>query len=339
MAKKSSTNAVKKIDKQIEKLKENVSDIDDKTPVITKKELKKEIEKKIGKSTTKKATTKKKTTTKKDSTKSTTKKTTTKKTTTKKGTTKKSTTKVKKDDIIVAPAKKIKAERPKKKEDKAVRDKVVVTPTKAKKKTTTNKKTNTKKDDIIVVPKKDEIVNDEKEDIKEDVSESTKVKRILNKEKKFEFVEEDNNNEEIDDYKFVEEIEDDITNGKYINKAKILIDKSEKDNKVKRKRKGKNKYVIDLESTREYKDLERDLRSLYDKTNDIIEDIDKPQDLSKTVKNINDLVITDVESTEKSGVLDRISQKALNLFVTVLSIVFIILLIVVIAFVIYISTV
>ena len=67
MAKKSSTNAVKKIDKQIEKLKENVSDIDDKTPVITKKELKKEIEKKSGKSTTKKSTTKKKTSTKKDS--------------------------------------------------------------------------------------------------------------------------------------------------------------------------------------------------------------------------------------------------------------------------------
>lgn len=339
MAKKSSTNAVKKIDKQIEKLKENVSDIDDKTPVITKKELKKEIEKKSGKSTTKKATTKKKITTKKDSTKSTTKKTTTKKTTTKKGTTKKSTTKVKKDDIIVAPAKKIKAEKLKKTDDKAVRDKVVVTPTKAKKKTTTNKKTTTKKEDIIVVPKKDEIVNDKKEDIKEELSDSTKVKRILNKEKKFELVEEDNNNEEIDDYKFVEEIEDDITNGKYISKAKILIDKSEKDNKVKRKRKGKNKYVIDLESTREYKDLERDLRSLYDKTNDIIEDIDKPQDLEKTVKSINGLVITDVEAPEKRSALDRISQKVLNKFVVVLSIVFIILLIVVIAFVIYISTV
>lgn len=339
MAKKSSTNAVKKIDKQIEKLKENVSDIDDKTPVITKKELKKEIEKKSGKSTTKKATTKKKTTTKKDSTKSTTKKTTTKKTTTKKGTTKKTNTKVKKDDIIVAPAKKIKAEKPKKTDDKAVRDKVVVTPTKAKKKTTTNKKTTTKKEDIIVVPKKDEIVNDKKEDIKEELSDSTKVKRILNKEKKFELVEDDNNNEEIDDYKFVEEIEDDITNGKYINKAKILIDKSEKDNKVKRKRKGKNKYVIDLESTREYKDLERDLRSLYDKTNDIIEDIDKPQDLEKTVKSINGLVITDVEAPEKRSALDRVSQKVLNTFVAVLSIVFIILLIVVIAFVIYISTV
>lgn len=330
MAKKSSTNAVKKIDKQIEKLRENVSDVDDKTPVITKKELKKEIEKKSSKSTTKKSATKKK---------ATTKKTTTKKTTTKKGTTKKATTKVKKDDIIVAPAKKIKAEKPKKTDDKAVRDKVVVTPTKAKKKTTTNKKTTTKKDDIIVVPKKDEIVNDGKEDIKEDISEATKVKRILNKEKKFELVEDDNNNEEIDDYKFVEEIEDDITNGKYINKAKILIDKSEKDNKVKRKRKGKNKYVIDLESTREYKDLERDLRSLYDKTNDIIEDIDKPQDLEKTVKSINGLVITDVEVPEKRSALDRISQKVLNTFVAVLSIVFIILLIVVIAFVIYISTV
>ena len=108
-------------------------------------------------------------------------------------------------------------------------------------------------------------------------------------------------------------------------------------NKVKRKRKGKNKYIIDLESTREYKDLERDLRSLYDKTNDIIDDIDKTS--KDEVVDIDKLDIHDKEIEEKKGILDHISQKVLNVFIAVLSVIFIILLIIVIGFIIYVSTV
>lgn len=330
MAKKSSTNAVKKIEKQINEIKKNSDSKDEKTPVATKKELKEGIEKAKKTSSTKKSTSKKSSTKKTASSKTTKSKTTTKKkSTTKKAGVKKTTAKSKKEDIIVVPNKPVKIKEKSKKEDKPVRDEVVVTPSK-KKKTIPKKKIDPVKDEVIVAPEKNNL------DEKKEISEVEKTKRILSKEKKFDFTQ--NLDNDIEDYKFADDIENDINNGKYIDKAKILIDKSNKDNsKVKRKRKGKNKYIIDIESTREYKDLERDLRSLYDKTNDIIDDIDKP--VRDEVIDIDKLNIHEKDNEENNGFLDRLSQKVLNTFVIILSIIFIILLIVVIGFVIYVSTV
>ena len=343
MAKKSSTNAVKKIDKQIDELKKNSNSKDDKTPVVSKKELKEGIEKAKKIVSSKKTTNSKKGSTKKASTtkKTTAKKTTGSKTTKKrKTTTKKTTTKAKKEAVIVVPTKDVKPEKPVKKVDKPVRDDVVVTPSKNKKKKTPEKKNDSVKDDVLVTPDKSEKKEAAKTEVesKKEISESEKTKRIFSKEKKFQFVQ-DTKEEDIEEYKFAEDIENDINNGKYIDKAKILIDKSNegKANKVKRKRKGKNKYIIDLESTREYKDLERDLRSLYDKTNDIIDDIDKTS--KDEVVDIDKLDIHDKEIEEKKGILDHISQKVLNVFIAVLSVIFIILLIIVIGFIIYVSTV
>lgn len=343
MAKKSSTNAVKKIDKQIDELKKNSNSKDDKTPVVSKKELKEGIEKAKKIVSSKKTTNSKKGSTKKASTtkKTTAKKTTGSKTTKKRKTTsKKTTTKAKKEAVIVVPTKDVKPEKPVKKVDKPVRDDVVVTPSKNKKKKTPEKKNDSVKDDVLVTPDKSEKKEAAKTEVesKKEISESEKTKRIFSKEKKFQFVQ-DTKEEDIEEYKFAEDIENDINNGKYIDKAKILIDKSNegKTNKVKRKRKGKNKYIIDLESTREYKDLERDLRSLYDKTNDIIDDIDKTS--KDEVVDIDKLDIHDKEIEEKKGILDHISQKVLNVFIAVLSVIFIILLIIVIGFIIYVSTV
>ena len=338
MAKKSSTNAVKKIDKQIDELKKNSNSKDDKTPVVSKKELKEGIEKAKKIVSSKKTTNSKKGSTKKASTtkKTTAKKTTGSKTTKKRKTTsKKTTTKAKKEAVIVVPTKDVKPEKPVKKVDKPVRDDVVVTPSKNKKKKTPEKKNDSVKDDVLVTPDKSEKKEAAKTEVesKKEISESEKTKRIFSKEKKFQFVQ-DTKEEDIEEYKFAEDIENDINNGKYIDKAKILIGKT---NKVKRKRKGKNKYIIDLESTREYKDLERDLRSLYDKTNDIIDDIDKTS--KDEVVDIDKLDIHDKDIEEKKGILDHISQKVLNVFIAVLSVIFIILLIIVIGFIIYVSTV
>ena len=242
MAKKSSTNAVKKIDKQIDELKKNSNSKDDKTPVVSKKELKEGIEKAKKIVSSKKTTNSKKGSTKKASTtkKTTAKKTTGSKTTKKRKTTsKKTTTKAKKEAVIVVPTKDVKPEEPVKKVDKPVRDDVVVTPSKKKKKKTPEKKNDSVKDDVLVTPDKSEKKEAAKTEVesKKEISESEKTKRIFSKEKKFQFVQ-DTKEEDIEEYKFAEDIENDINNGKYIDKAKILIDKSNegKTNKVKRKR-------------------------------------------------------------------------------------------------------
>ena len=140
------------------------------------------------------------------------------------------------------------------------------------------------------------------------------------------------------------EIEEDITNGKYIDAAKALINKNDTPSKkVKRKRKGKNKYVIDIKSSKEYDSLEKDLRSLYEKTNDIIDDIDnkKVEDKlpEKSIKLIDEVVVADSSiNKEKKSLLDLISQKFLNITILVLLIIFTIMLIGVIAFIIFVST-
>lgn len=346
MAKKSSTNAVKKLDKQISELKKKSTKKDDeKTPIISKTELKEGIAKAQKSSTSKgkKTSTKKKSTAKKtNNTKRTTstnktstrknsskKKTNTKTSNNRKKTTpKKSTTPKKKikDDIVVTPVKKdIKVD-----DDTSVRDDIVVSPVKS-----SDKKKEKKKEDKPL--KEDVIVTPDSKRVKE--SKSRKIKDILTKKKESDDKESVEEKEVIGREELANEIEEDISNGKYIDKAKILLSKAfSKKKGIKRKKKGKNKYVIDLDATREYKNLERDLRSLYDKTNDIVDDIEKTQDLEKTVKTIEGLSVYDNNKTEKKYFLDYLNQRILNVFIVVLLGVFIIMTIVVIGFIIYVST-
>lgn len=291
MAKKSSSNAVKKIDEQIDKIKKSSKkhSKDDKTIVVSKSELKKEIEK-VTKQNSKAVET-----TSKSSKSSTSK------------------SRNVRDKVIVAPKKKTTTA---KKSTKNVRSKVVVVPKK-----NTNNKTRSKKgsnkqvrDKVVVTPLKK---SDDKL-LEEELVVDSKVKAL--------------------------EIEEDITNGKYIDAAKALINKNDTPSKkVKRKRKGKNKYVIDIKSSNEYDSLEKDLRSLYEKTNDIIDDIDnkKVEDKlpEKSIKLIDEVVVADSSiNKEKKSLLDLISQKFLNITILVLLIIFTIMLIGVIAFIIFVST-
>ena len=291
MAKKSSSNAVKKIDEQIDKIKKSSKkhSKDDKTIVVSKSELKKGIEK-VTKQNSKAVET-----TSKSSKSSTSK------------------SRNVRDKVIVAPKKKTTTA---KKITKNVRSKVVVVPKK-----NTNNKTRSKKDSnkqvrdkVVVTPLKK---SDDKL-LEEELVVDSKVKAL--------------------------EIEEDITNGKYIDAAKALINKNDTPSKkVKRKRKGKNKYVIDIKSSNEYDSLEKDLRSLYEKTNDIIDDIDnkKVEDKlpEKSIKLIDEVVVADSSiNKEKKSLLDLISQKFLNITILVLLIIFTIMLIGVIAFIIFVST-
>lgn len=291
MAKKSSSNAVKKIDEQIDKIKKSSKkhSKDDKTIVVSKSELKKGIEK-VTKQNSKAVET-----TSKSSKSSTSK------------------SRNVRDKVIVAPKKKTTTA---KKSTKNVRSKVVVVPKK-----NTNNKIRSKKgsnkqvrDKVVVTPLKK---SDDKL-LEEELVVDSKVKAL--------------------------EIEEDITNGKYIDAAKALINKNDTPSKkVKRKRKGKNKYVIDIKSSNEYDSLEKDLRSLYEKTNDIIDDIDnkKVEDKlpEKSIKLIDEVVVADsIINKEKKSLLDLISQKFLNITILVLLIIFTIMLIGVIAFIIFVST-
>ena len=291
MAKKSSSNAVKKIDEQIDKIKKSSKkhSKDDKTIVVSKSELKKGIEK-VTKQNSKAVET-----TSKSSKSSTSK------------------SRNVRDKVIVAPKKKTTTA---KKSTKNVRSKVVVVPKK-----NTNNKIRSKKgsnkqvrDKVVVTPLKK---SDDKL-LEEELVVDSKVKAL--------------------------EIEEDITNGKYIDAAKALINKNDTPSKkVKRKRKGKNKYVIDIKSSNEYDFLEKDLRSLYEKTNDIIDDIDnkKVEDKlpEKSIKLIDEVVVADSSiNKEKKSLLDLISQKFLNITILVLLIIFTIMLIGVIAFIIFVST-
>ena len=291
MAKKSSSNAVKKIDEQIDKIKKSSKkhSKDDKTIVVSKSELKKGIEKATKQNSKAVETTSK-------SSKSFTSK-----------------SRNVRDKVIVAPKKKTTTA---KKSTKNVRSKVVVVPKK-----NTNNKIRSKKgsnkqvrDKVVVTPLKK---SDDKL-LEEELVVDSKVKAL--------------------------EIEEDITNGKYIDAAKALINKNDTPSKkVKRKRKGKNKYVIDIKSSKEYDSLEKDLRSLYEKTNDIIDDIDnkKVEDKlpEKSIKLIDEVVVADSSiNKEKKSLLDLISQKFLNITILVLLIIFTIMLIGVIAFIIFVST-
>ena len=364
MARKSSTNAVKQLNKQMDKVKS--------TPRTKNKSSVGKVKENNSKSTLKKSTA----STKKTDIRS--KKNTREKivvvndSETVKNT--KSVNKTKSDNVVREKIVVAKTNDKKIDDMNLVKDKVVVvsdTRKPKKTKTTTLEKTKDNVKDKIVIVEETPRVN-----IKKELTEGEKAKKLLNRKKKFEFLDV-NNDDEKDKEVIASEIENDIINGKYIDKAKALINKSNND-KIKKIRKRKGKYVIDISSSKEYNELERDLRSLYDKTNDIVDEISssnynnkndikidkKEQKLKdkllrkeekykkrkekkiikkeklneerkKNYKNVDD----SEQIKEKKTLLDYISQKVLNVFIAILSVIFSILLIGVIAFIIYVSTV
>lgn len=170
--------------------------------------------------------------------------------------------------------------------------------------------------------------------------------------------------DKIEEFKIVEDFEKDIP-------VKKKVEKGFKQQDFTRKRKGKG-YVVNIKKKPTYQELEHDLRGLYDKVNDVVEDFDgtssgedyvpvpkkvakkkfqlpvlfkkknKPvKEESKVVKKtrvVKETVIADNEPKERPSILDRISQKVLNFFLIVLFIIFFLMVIAFIAFVIYVST-
>lgn len=166
--------------------------------------------------------------------------------------------------------------------------------------------------------------------------------------------------DKVEEYKIVEDISKDV---------------SKKKQEFTRKRKGKG-YVVEIKKKPTYTELESDLRSLYDEVEDVVDDFDKTASIpvqpvpkkkkfslfgpkkekkkvvKPTIKPIpkavepvkktrvvkDTVVIADTVPGEKPSILDRISQKVLNFFLTVLFIIFFIMVIAFIGFVIYVST-
>lgn len=407
MAKKTATNAVKKIDEQIK-------DLESKSKKSTNNTVKTSS---VKKSTTKKTTTATKSTTKKSS----------------------ST----RDKIVVAPKKKTTSTSTKKTTTtKSVRDKVVVTP---KKKSTTKtieeekikndlKSTKRKKEEVKVVApryrKKDlveevnkilgieeeekveapKFIQEEKpleevevsapkfidEEKTAEINTKEVVKEFLEKEDKKEL--EKTSNFTIDDVDVIKfdkpakkksnlkkkSSDEDLKLDKPINLDEIdkveeykIVEDIEKDVPKKkqeftRKRKGKG-YVVEIKKKPTYTELESDLRSLYDEVEDVVDDFDKTASIpiqqttkpkkkftlfgkkqakkkiektqpvvQKPVKKTrvvkDSVVIADTLPNEKPSLLDHVSQKVLNFFLTVLFIIFFLMVIAFIGFVIYVST-
>ena len=163
--------------------------------------------------------------------------------------------------------------------------------------------------------------------------------------------------DKIHEYDIVEEIKKDVSK------------KEAKQPEFTRKRKGKG-YVVDIKKKQSYKELEDDLRSLYDTVSDVVDDFDNTATLDvvetpkkkkisifgkkkkpiskkpvvqkitpgKKTKVIKETVIADVDSGVRPSFLDRISQRVLNKFLVFLLIVFSIMMVAFILFVIYVST-
>ena len=198
------------------------------------------------------------------------------------------------------------------------------------------KELNSKKDDIIVSNDTRLSLND-KDNLKDEVL------IVENNDK------EDNtstnirlNNVEITDDiikdrgKIASEIEEDIVNGNYIDTAKEIVNSKSKS--FKKVRKGKKKYIISIDSTKDYDVLAKDIRSLYNKKEEIIEDVSKSSKRIKKEKKKKKVIEDDDETNGRKTLLDYISQKFLNIVILILSVIFVLLLIWVIGMIIYIST-
>lgn len=131
--------------------------------------------------------------------------------------------------------------------------------------------------------------------------------------------------EKVNENKIVEEFEEDLTS---------------KDEPVpfKRKKKGRN-YIINIHKNKKYKELEDNLRQLYDKVDDVVHDFDTTvTDIASESNTIFDTIEKE-DIKLKPSLLDKISQKVLNVFLIILFIIFFVMCIAFLAFVIYVSTV
>lgn len=310
MAKKSGTNAVKKIDEQINELKSNSTDLDMDTFPIKKT------------SSTKKTSTTKKTTTKKTSRDKvvvapakTRKTTTTKKTTAKnvrggvvapKKTTKTSTTKTidrekvknnlknKKEKVEVV------ASREKRKKDLAeevnkileINDETDIKVESPKfiqeEKPKDEKKPEVFEDKIKSLEDQKEISSSTTKDslddvdvIKFDKKEEVKPKKSQLKKKLTDKEYEDlklekpidlDQIDKIEEYDIVEDFKKDVPVKKSVPKKQEFT----------RKRKGKG-YVVNIKKKQTYQELESDLRSLYDKVNSVVGDFDENVPTEKNI--------------------------------------------------------
>mgnify|MGYP002869115515 CR=1 FL=1 len=399
MAKKTSTNAVKKIDEQIKSLESNTKSTSKATSTkksstsktnTTKKPSNKTSREKIVVAPAKKktTTTKKKTTTKnvRDKVIVTPKKTT------KKSTTKTITQEKIKDNLKDVPVKKeplevVSSREAKKKELASEVNKILeindtyeltetVTPKFIQEEKPVVEKREEKKikdffADEEPVSKKpfEEMSLDDVDVIKFEKKETPKKKGNLKKkisEKEYDELKLDkpidlDQIDKIEEFKIVEDFEKDVSKK----------DKKSKQQDFTRKRKGKG-YVVDIKKKPTYRDLEHDLRDLYGKVNDVVDDFDgtssvddsesikKPtkkkfhfpifkkkekkkvvpeeKKVVKKTKVVKDTVIADTEPKDKPSILDHISQRVLNFFLAVLFTIFFLMVIAFIAFVIYVST-
>lgn len=98
----------------------------------------------------------------------------------------------------------------------------------------------------------------------------------------------------------------------------------------------KKNSVDDKESTIKIKKLEKEMRSLYDRVNDIVEDLD----YQKTVTNTDDVILSDFLRKEKiqETKLDKVSDSFLDKTLKIVFTIFMILFTTFIGFVIFVST-
>lgn len=98
----------------------------------------------------------------------------------------------------------------------------------------------------------------------------------------------------------------------------------------------KKNSVDDKESTIKIKKLEKEMRSLYDRVNDIVEDLD----YQKTVTNTDDVILSDFLRKEKiqETKLDKVSDSFLDKILKIVFTIFMILFTTFIGFVIFVST-
>lgn len=263
------------------------------------------------------------------------------------------------EEVVVAPQKKSTSTTKKKSTGKNVRGEVVVTTTKSR---STTKRTTSKKSKNIIDPIEldhnvESIINDIERDIKNDdselivLSDKVEVKKEEKKltEKEYEELKLDkpidlDNFDLLDDYKIIDEFEEDIyKDKKKEDSSKSIFSKNKK-------------RIINSSKKSSYRELESDLRSLYDKVNDVVSDIDH-NDRKKIIKDNIDLndrnknklkenykdKIEEYEidydiKPEKPSLLDHISQKVLNFFLIFLLIIFTGMTIAFIWFLIYVST-
>ena len=107
---------------------------------------------------------------------------------------------------------------------------------------------------------------------------------------------------------------------------------------LQKKTKVKNNSSKVSESTQKMLNLEKEMRSLYDRVNDIVEDIE----YEKTIIKNQDIILSDIKIKEKEpeekSTLDNINSSVLNKILLILFIIFMVLFIIFLGFAIFVST-